>query len=256
MDGQPLRLVVDNSSEFSESDQGERSVAKRQKKNGTSDCVARYALHSPQRVEDATALAEYGLSMRSIHQLTQYPPSLISHLIQAAGHKPQGGRRRSRAADLVRNPLFHSALSMYVISVQKLLSANNGKLDARVFITSLRYFSMTTRGTIVMIPSDLLYALTLSLMDGTTLIKHCHGCRSTYAYITESSGLVRGTPYECPGCREMGALVGGVGTTTKNQQDRIPKSLSQLGISRPLYRFPSQVPPSPIIRGALAVLVN
>lgn len=216
----------------------------------------RYMLNDRQKLADALALAQCGLGLRGVQILTNYPVSFLSQVFATIGLKAQSGRRKTCLADVIRNPMFHASLGHFVATLSSLMSRNAGKLDARVFATAVRMHCVSTHRSVVQIHPDLLFAAACSFNDGTTTIRFCPTCRSNYAHITDPSSLVNGNAYGCPCCREMGALVGGVGTKARKRTELAPASIADLNICKPIARFPSQSPPKPVVQTTLRMLLS
>lgn len=222
---------------------------------GRSTVHDRYLLNDQQKLADAMALAECGLGLRGVQILTNYPVSFLSNMFDRAGMKAQSGRRKTCLGDQIRNPMLHASLGHFVGTLGALMSRNGAKLDARVFSTALRVHCISTNGTMAQIHPDLLFAAACSYADGTASIKFCTTCRSNYAHFTDPSSLVGGCAYGCPGCRETGAVVGGVGTRARRKTDLTPSSIGDLNIGKPLVRFPSQCPPKQVVQSTLRMLL-
>lgn len=217
----------------------------------------RYMLANQQKLSDALALAQCGLGLRGVHLLTGYPTTFLSGLFRQAGVQAQSGRRKTSLGDLIRNPLYHAAAGHFVAALHRLMATPGARLDARVFVTALRKHCLDTTGSIAEIHPDLLFALACSVADGTTTMQFCRSCRCDFALITDPSSLVSGNPYGCPGCREIGAVVGGVGSKSKARRkaDILPTGISDLNIGKPLVRFPSQSPPKQVLQATLRALL-
>ena len=252
-----IRMVVNNDEIPSNTKPANDTGKVKAEKKTNGNALLRYSVRNHQRVEDAIALAGFGLGLRGIQQLTKYPLQVATHIISSSGTKTNSGRRKSSVAEIIRNPLFHAALGMYVVNLEKILQASDGQLNVRTFVTSVRQFNLATNGTLVQLHCDLLYAVASSYIAGTTEIRYCTSCRCNYAHISTESGLVRDTIYECPQCREFAALIGGTCAVSNNAQcPKPPSNMSQMNLKKPLTRFNSTAPPPALIRGTLQLLVG
>lgn len=260
--GRLTMLTADDASGFSTidaaSDETKSKPARKRRKAATPSkaSLMRFEANDPERFADTQLLASWGLSVRCINQLTGYPDSMILNLHHICGLPLVGGRRKSSVADYVRNPIYHIGLSLFVVMVDRLKKlADETQLTARTFVTAVRASRCIVNEQVLDIPGDLLFRVAESYINGTSELVSCRRCNScTYISVGMDSGLLRKNEFDCPNCRLIGAMAGGVGAKTEGVSKRIPKKLSQLNLDRSLQRFSTASPPTPLVRAVLEMV--
>lgn len=216
------------------------------------DCMEiSYECMQPERMQDARTLAEMGLGPRIVGEMTGWPATLVKKLCDRAGTQFRGGKARTDLEELIKIPLIHSAISVFVQAVEHQATFwGDTRLTSRTFVRATQFAQNSMEDAIGMVPLSGLYSIAVETMKGTIRTTTCRTCRSCYAQVSLASKLTGRTVFDCPFCRLVNLMLPSQRRCVENC---VPTSFADLNLRTPIKRYLSRAADSNDVRAVVAL---
>lgn len=204
-----------------------------------------------EQVADAKALVTLGFPPVVIRDVTGWPECFVRRLHDGSGIRSTGGKKRSNLSDFVREPIYHAAISQFVMAIEQQMAFWGDKwLSARVLLRAYQYAQTTMPEAMEHLPLTGIYSVAKSVVAGTSKSQVCKQCRSNYAHFPLESCLTGTVVFDCPTCRLIQMMLP---TAKQGEVVAAPTSFVDLKLRSPFPRFVSRGADSGEVRAVISL---